>query len=212
MNLPVTILTKKLPHESPNINVYYPVVTQMNNAMIQRKINSAIIQTLNALLVEQNFYAKELVELLANFEIKNNQRGILSLTLIVYSFTGGAHGLTVIKSLTFDVHTGKQYELKDLFKPGSDYVTVLSDIIRRDIEKWNVQLLDTPFKGIRSDQGFYIADTSIVIYFQLYEITPYAWGFPYFPIPILDLADMIAPKGPLERMMSFYINKSARRS
>ena len=92
MDFPVNIVTKKLPHTSSKINVYYPVVTQMNDAVIQRKINTAIIHTLNELLVDQQFYNPILVELLANFEIKNNQRGILSLNLIVYSFTGGAHG------------------------------------------------------------------------------------------------------------------------
>lgn len=202
-DFPLLIQTKKLPHASSKVKVYYPVITQMGDAIIQRKLNSTIIHTLNELLVEQNFYAKELVELLASFEIKNNQRGILSLNLIVYSFTGGAHGMTIIKSLTIDTKTGKQYELNDLFKPGSDYVKKLSDIIREDIKKWDVQLLYPPFKEIRPDQDFYIADTSLVIYFQLYEITPYVWGFPYFPIPILDLADIIQPQGPLDRMMSF---------
>ncbi|MCM3743690.1 DUF3298 and DUF4163 domain-containing protein [Sporosarcina luteola] len=203
MDFPVSILTKKLPNTSPKINVYYPVVTQMKDALIQRKMNSAIIRTLNEILVDQQFYNPALVELLANFEIKNNQRGILSLNLIVYSFTGGAHGNTIIRSLTFDTKTGKQYELQDLFKPGSDYVKKLSDIIRVDIAKWDVQLLDPPFTVIRPDQDFYIADTSLVVYFQLYEITPYVWGFPYFPIPILDIADIIKPQGPLDRMMAF---------
>ncbi len=90
----------------------------------------------------------------------------------------------------------------NLFKDGSDYVKQLSDIIKVDIKKWNIQLLDE-FKAIRPDQDFYIADTSIVIYFQLYEITPYYWGFPYFPIPILDVADISKPNSPLDIMMAF---------
>ena len=203
MDFPVTIVTKKLPHTSSKINVNYPVVTQMNDAIIQRKLNTAIIHTLNELLVVQQFYNPLLVELLGYFEIKNNQRGILSLNLIVYTFTGGAHGHTIIKSLTFDTKTGKQYTLRELFKPGSDYVKKLSDIIRVDIKKWDIQLIDPPFTEIRPDQDFYIADTSLVVYFQLYEISPYAWGFPYFPIPILDLADIVRPQGPLDRMMAF---------
>jgi len=202
VDLPVSIVTKRLPHASKEVQVYYPVVTQLPNSDVQSKINHAIITTLNKILVEQSFYDKDLVELLANFELKNNQRSILSLNLIVYSFTGGAHGMTIIKSLTFDTKTGKQYELKDLFKKGSNYEKMLSDIINQRILDWNIELLE-PFKGIRSDQDFYIADTSLVIYFQLYEITPYYWGFPYFPIPILDLADIIKPDGPLDRMMAF---------
>jgi len=202
MDLPVSIATKRLPHASKDVKVYYPVVTQLPNLNVQSTINHAIITALNKILVERSFYDKDLVELLAYFELKNNQRSILSLNIIVYSFTGGAHGMTTIKSLTFDTKTGKQYELKDLFKKGSDYEKRLSDIINQRIKDWDIQLLE-PFKGIRSDQDFYIADTSLVIYFQLYEITAYVWGFPYFPIPIKDLADIINPDGPLDRMMSF---------
>ncbi len=202
VDLPVSIITKRLPHASKDVKIFYPVVTQLSNSNAQSTINHAIITTLNKILVERSFYDKDLVELLAYYELKNNQRGILSLNLIVYSFTGGAHGMTTIKSLSFDTKTGKQYKLNDLFKTGSHYEKKLSDIISQRIKDWNIQLLE-PFKGIRSDQDFYIADTSLVIYFQLYEITPYVWGFPYFPIPILDLADIINPDGPLDRMMSF---------
>nr|WP_255457388.1 RsiV family protein [Sporosarcina sp. JAI121] len=110
--------------------------------------------------------------------------------------------MTIIKSLTFDTTTGKEYTLKELFKTDSHYEEKLSDIIQQRIKDWKIDLLE-PFNEIRSDQDFYIADTSLVIYFQLYEITPYYWGFPYFPIPILDLADIIEPDSPLDRMMAF---------
>ncbi|MDN4606955.1 DUF3298 and DUF4163 domain-containing protein [Sporosarcina highlanderae] len=202
-DLPLLIQTKKLPNTSSKVQVFYPVITDMEDAIIQRKLNHTIIHTLNEMLVDQDFYNKDLVEMIANFEIKTNERGVLSLILIVYSFTGGAHGMTFTRALTFDTRTGKQYELEELFKENSDYVKKISDIIRVDIKKWNIDLLEPPFKGIRKDQDFYIADTSIVIFFQLYEITPYYWGFPYFPIPLLDLRDSIKPNSPLDRMMAF---------
>lgn len=174
----------------------------MSNPNVQLKINHAIISMLNKLLIEQNFYEKDLQEMVANYEIKNNQRNILSLNLIVYSFTGGAHGITVVKSLTFNTNTGTQYKLSDLFKDESDYEEELSTIIRKDIKRWNVDVLGS-FEGIKSDQDFYIADTSLVIYFQLYEITPYVWGFPYFPVPILDIQNIIKQSGPLHEMLPF---------
>ncbi|MFC5604497.1 DUF3298 and DUF4163 domain-containing protein [Sporosarcina koreensis] len=202
-DFPLVIQTRKLPNTSSKVKVYYPVITDMSDGTIQRSLNHTIINTLNEMLVEQNFYDGSLVEMVANFEVKTNERGVLSLLLIVYSFTGGAHGMTVSKALTFDTRTGKQYELEELFKADSDYVKKISDIIREDIKKWKIDLLDPPFKSIRKDQDFYIADTSIVIFFQLYEITPYYWGFPYFPIPLLDLRDIIKPNSPLDRMMAF---------
>lgn len=202
MDFPITIITNHLPHPSEKVNIYYPLVSNLHDSKVQSKINHAIVNTLNKLLVESSFYRPELVELLATFEIKNNQRGILSLNLIVYSFTGGAHGMTYVKSLTFDTKTGKQYDLKELFKPGSNYQKKISDSIRVKIKEWDISLLE-PFKGIQSNQDFYIADTSIVVYFQLYEISPYVQGFPYFPIPILDLQDIIRDNGPLNKMMAF---------
>ena len=202
MDFPVSILTKHLPHPSKEVKIYYPLVTGLQDHKVQSKINHAIINTLNKQLVESSFYKPELVELIATFEIKNNQRGILSLNLIVYSYTGGAHGMTYVRSLTFDTKTGKQYDLKELFKPGSDYQKKISDSIRVKIKEWDISVLE-PFKGIQSNQDFYIADTSIVVYFQLYELSPYSQGFPYFPIPILDLKDIIKDKGPLDKMMTF---------
>lgn len=202
MNFPVLIYTKKVPHVSPRVNVYYPFVYHLKNSHVQWKINRDITNAFNQLLIDQNYYEPSLQEMNAYFEIKTNERNILSLNLIVYSFTGGAHGMTKIKSLTFDTRTGKQYTLNELFKANSNYVKKLSEIIGQKIQDWNIDLLDE-FTGIKSDQDFYIADTSLVIYFQLYEITPYVYGFPYFPIPILDIAPIINPNGPLDRLMSF---------
>ena len=202
MDFPVAIGYKLLQKQTPKVNVYYPFVIGLANHQAEAKINSAIVSTLNKTMIELGFHDSNLIEMVGQFEIKTNERNILSLTLTVYSFTGGAHGMTIVKALNFDVNTGKQYELKDLFKPESDYVTVLSSIIQQKIKDWEIQLLDE-FTNIRPDQDFYFADHSLVIYFQLYEITPYVWGFPYFPIPILDIQDIIQPGGPLEKLLPF---------
>lgn len=202
MDLPIHIVTKHIYKSTPNVNVYYPTITNLPHLHIEKKINAEIISTLNKLLVEQGFYNDQLEEMIGQYEIKTNERGVLSLSLLVYSFTGGAHGLTIVQSLTFDVITGKQYALKELFKPDSDYVKVLSSIIEKKIVKWEVPLLEE-FKGIRSDQNFYIADHSLVIYFQIYEITPYVYGFPYFPIAIKDIENIILPNGILEKLLPF---------
>ncbi len=39
------------------------------------------------------------------------------------------------------------------------------------------------FKSINDDQPFYIVDDGIVIFFGLYEISPYVYGIRYFKIP-----------------------------
>lgn len=186
----------------PKVTVYYPFVIGLANPQAEMKINSYIVSTLNKTLVELGFHDSNLLEMIGQFEIKNNQRNILSITLTVYSFTGGAHGMTIVKSLSFDIATGRQYEIQDLFQTQSDYVTKLSAIIKERIKDWETPLLDE-FTKIRNDQDFYFADHSLIIYFQLYEITPYVAGFPYFPIPILDIQNIIKPDGPLETLLHF---------
>lgn len=202
MDLPVTISTRAVVKQSPSIRVYYPVVSGLTNKTAEMNINVAIVETLNRMLLDLGYHDQNLVEMQGYFEIKTNERKILSLTLLVYSYTGGAHGFTMIKSLTFNVDTGKNYLLYELFKPDSSYVEKLSAIISRKIKQWNIQLLDE-FTKIRHDQDYYLADHSIVIYFQLYEITPYVAGFPYFPIPILDVSDIIEDTGPLGILLPF---------
>ncbi len=202
LNLPVRIETKYIRKSSPKINVYYPIVTNLPHPAVEKKINAAIIHALNTLLIDQGFYSEFLVEMIGNYEIKTNNRGVLSLSLTVYSFAGGAHGHTITRSLTFDVKTGKQYLLSELFKPGSNYVKILSEMINKKLVEWDVPLIED-FTQIRTDQDFYIADHSLVIYFQLYELTPYAYGFPYFPITIKDIEGIILEGGILEKFLSF---------
>lgn len=185
----------------PQKTVYYPQVNRMKNQSLERNINHQIMTLTQELIQTQaSSMPTTLVEMIGSYEIKNNQRDVLSLSLTNYAYHyQAAHGMTIIKSLTFDLKKAKKCKLADLFKPGSDYVKKLSNIIRKQIKQRDIVLLQE-FKGIKPDQDFYIADKSLVIYFQLYEITPYVFGFPMFPISVYEIQDIIDENGPLGRM------------
>ena len=194
---PVRIATKRITTKDNLVTIDYPLVKDLESPAAQHRINRSIVTLVDMLMKEQGYYKKQKTEMLGWFEIKNNQRGILSLTIGNYAFTyPSAHGLTIVKGLTFDVNSGESFELEDLFKPGADYVKVLSDIVEQQIKDREIQLLDE-FKGIKPDQDFYIADKSLVLFFQLYEITPYYMGLQYFPISVYQLQDIIDEEGPL---------------
>lgn len=201
-DLPVQIASHPVRMDSPKIDLVYPQVTGLANPAAQSAINLEIA-TEFALLVQQLGYGNQnLVEMVGYYEVKTNERGILSILLTIYSFTGGAHGLTQAKGLTFDVLTGKRYRLGNLFKPDSGYAGVLSGIIGGLIEEWEVPVLE-PFESISPDQDFYLADHSLIVFFQLYELTPYVYGFPYFPIPLKSLEPIIADSGPAAELLPF---------
>ena len=195
---PVLITNRELPNPSESISIVFPEIHLPHVPLVQHSVNTQIQNALNDLLIEQHYYDPNLVELIVYYEVKTNERNLLSLTLIAYAFTGGAHGMTVVKALTFDTQTGKEYSLYDLFG-SQDYEMLISEVIRKKIEEWNVELVDPPFIEIRRDQDFYLADTSLVIYFQVYEITPYVWGLPYFPIALKSIEKIIPGSSPLKR-------------
>lgn len=108
--------------------------------------------------------------------------------------------MTVIKSLTFNVTSGTTYTLSELFKPNSNYVRRLSNIVRQQIAQRQIPLLNK-FTGIKPDRDYYIADKALVLYFQLYELAAYVYGFLYFPIPVYEIQDIINESGPLGLML-----------
>ncbi|MFC3885594.1 DUF3298 domain-containing protein [Bacillus songklensis] len=200
ISFPVNIKTVKI-SSGTDKTVFYPQVIGMEHQELERSINRRIVHQTQQLINQQVGNMPTTVEeMIGSYEIKNNQRQVLSLSLSNYTYHyHAAHGMTYIKSLTFDLQKGKFCELKDLFKPGSDYVNRLSTLIHMQIKQRDIRLLNG-FTVIRPNQDFYIADKALVIYFQLYEITPYVFGFPMFPISVFDIQDIIDENGPLGRM------------
>ncbi|UUZ81156.1 RsiV family protein [Paenibacillus sp. P26] len=168
---------------------------------IQDQMNRTIYHAVHLLEQEQKkIQTGTPMEMTGHYEIKTNERGILSLQLTNYAYsTPMAHGFTAVKSLTYDVNTGKLYALQDLFKPGSNYSAVLSGIVAAQIKQRGIPLLHgNPVIGPETD--YYLADKALVIYFPLYAIAPYYYGFPMFPISVYDLMSIAAEQGPLDTL------------
>lgn len=90
--------------------------------------------------------------------------------------------MTVQSSHTFNLKTGQVYTLKDLFD-GDDYVAIINREIKKQIrEKRLAEALFEPFQSIKANQDFYLTNNALVVYFQLYEYFPYAFGIPEFKI------------------------------
>lgn len=201
ISFPVHIITRKV-ETNPKKRIFYPEIIGMRDVEFQYEINKQIVEAVQALIDKQiGKMPGRVEELLGTYEIKNNQRQILSLTLSNYIyFYHAAHGMTYISSLTFDLEKKRKIALQDLFKKNSNYKERISQIIREQIKQRNITVFED-FKGISDDQEFYLADKTLVIYFQLYEMAPYAFGFPMFPISLYDLADIIDENGPAGRLM-----------
>lgn len=129
-----------------------------------------------------------------NFKVTYNHGCITSLYIDTYAYLGGAHGETKRTSDTWDFSTGAHLRLidMDLWSPESPYK--LKEYIEQQIAerlKSNPgsyfddysSLLQTSF----NPDSYYLLPGGYVIYFQQYEIAPYATGLPEFFYPAFSI-------------------------
>lgn len=201
MNTPArmgSIVEKRL--KRPCVNAALPQITGMEDKRIQEKVNKEIIK-LASDMTSEGCGEDGLNSITGEYEITFDQSGLLSIRLEAYSYRqGAAHGLTVVRSLTADLEEGWIYELEDLFRPGGRYRAIINEWIENEIRRKGIPLI-SDFDGISENQDYYLAENSVVVYFQLYEYTPYAYGIPEFFIPFRVLKEVIGQNSPLRRLI-----------
>ncbi|MFC4101792.1 WG repeat-containing protein [Paenibacillus xanthanilyticus] len=184
---------------SPNKDylVYYPQLEGMSNPNTQQNVNTKLkeLSQVKPVPADQQLESSYT----GDFQISMFRKNLLVLELSGYDYPfGAAHGMPSLLYPHIDITTGAFYRLEDLFKPGSDYVKVLSDIVGQQIKddpQYDYVFPDT-YKGIAPDQPFYVSETALHLYFAPYEIGPYAAGFPTFTIPFAQINAILAKDRP----------------
>ena len=135
-----------------------------------------------------------------------NGAHILSFYIDHYAFTGGAHGLMTRQYTVVNLWTGREVELKDIFKENS--VQQLSQIIEEKIHMklhlpTSQSLTDAGFftDTIKPAENFYIARGGIGFYYNQYDIAPYASGSFDIFIPFSELNEVLIKGGVIRELM-----------
>ena len=125
-------------------------------------------------------------EIYSKYTITEDNNVLISLYNDYYEYLGGAHGMTTRTSYTIDKEKENLITLKELFVQGYNYSDIINKKIKEEISKNPENYFDSgkEFKGINEKQSFYIDGDNLVIYYQLYDIAPYAFGIPEFKIPL----------------------------
>ncbi|MGE5674898.1 MAG: WG repeat-containing protein [Mycobacterium leprae] len=110
---------------------------------------------------------------------------------------GAAHGMPGGASYHFDLTTGAEYGLTDLFKPGADYAPRLQSLVSSQIAARSTETWFEKNPAILAKQRFTIQADGLQLWFYPYEIAPYVAGFPSFLIPYNQIADLINTDGAL---------------
>lgn len=198
-----------------NVNVYTKFVSSNSNTLredlkipqLKNGINLNILKNINNDLMKlpleitktQTKEAKENYdysiknnipfrpfEVVSDYKVNLLKGNYLSITEDIYTYSGGAHGITLRIPFNYDTSTGKKLKLRDIFPVGYNYKTPINNFIEKEIinPKENQYYFENAFKGINENTNFYLEEGNLVIYFPLYEIAPYAMGIPEFRIPL----------------------------
>ncbi len=137
----------------------------------------------------KNQYPFHMFDAVDSYEITCNMDDIISLYYDHYTYTGGAHGGTVRRSDTWNAADGSRIDLYQYaHDPTVFRAEILNDIreqIALQIERGeNMYFEDYPqlIEEYFNPESFYLTPEGIVIYYQQYEIAPYASGIPEFNI------------------------------
>jgi hypothetical protein len=178
----------------PNFDylVYYPEIKGMTNpAQVNEKLKEmAGVKPVPSTPLEFSYTG--------DFEITFFMKDLLVLEIIGYEYPFcAAHGMPIKKYAHINLKTGKFYQLKDIFKSGSPYVKVISDLIELQIKSNDEYsyLFPNEYHGIQSAQPFFISETGLNIFFHPYDIAAFAAGFPIFTIPFHELKEWIDVNG-----------------
>ena len=115
---------------------------------------------------------------------------------------GAAHPFHYSHSLNYELGETRMLELADLFRPGSNYLEVMSrycldDLQRQGVLEWEEGALPQA----ENFQRWNIMPEGLLISFDEYTVAPYAAGPHEVLIPYTVLEPVTAPEGPLARFL-----------
>ncbi len=189
------------------LTIKYPVIKLYNNPDAQALINNQIAIEVNEYHryvsdflysqavsyykeSQENDYPFHGYEAYMEYIITYNDNCFLSYYYDKYEYTGGAHGMTLRSSDTFELVRGTRIPIYCYFKKGSDYRRNLTFEM---IKQADVRLKDNPgiyfedYEGLIiknfDEDNYYLTPKGLSIYYQQYDIAPYSTGIVVFTIP-----------------------------
>lgn len=203
MQITKKIIENNLKYENTVILKYhieYPEITNENNTATRmfNIYNERIAKDLqkraeSELYIEaielykynkQNNYPIMTYEIYRTYEVTLNTNKLISLYADEYIFTGGAHGNTIRTSQTWNMDNARMIRLYELYRNPYFILNILKQIITQINNEKDIYFEDACCLVIETfnPQNFYLTPSSVVIYFQQYDIAPYSSGIRTFKL------------------------------
>jgi hypothetical protein len=135
----------------------------------------------------------------AKYQVIHGTDGLLTILFSVSEYwAGAAHPFSYSLVLNFNLQTGKTIVLKELFKQSVNYLQVIGDYCSADLKKRDrLEFPEGVLPKAENFQNWTIADQGVIIYFDPYQVAPYALGPSQVTIPFEALKASADPAGPL---------------
>ncbi len=120
-----------------------------------------------------------------DYTVTLDRNNLLSITQIYYSNLGGAHPITSKVSRTFDLKERKQLELGDILNGTEREIEVAAfrafdEYLKKEFgeDPEYAAIVKGDMKKEFDNICYYLDDYGLVIYYQVYQVGPYAMGYP----------------------------------
>ena len=205
-----------------SITLMYPHFSGTLNPTAETTVNTAILEFMvGNILYDSSIYASyedfasafinEYEDVKSEFEeafgwqydgdvtVLRNDPHLLAIRFDTYLYTGGAHGKSAIRYLNLHPETGKPMTIQDFFR--DSFEKSLNEIARNAFMRQ---------KGLASSEelqehGFWFEDEnyftdnitllkdSLLLYYNQYEVAPYAYGPTRIAVPIDSIQHILTP-------------------
>lgn len=184
--------------EVPEVELQEEVADSQKQETLEKtaeEINQEIQRITDELVSEYKTYLENeegYKEVVVNSEVLVTTEDYFSLKLLCYE--SAASGYQWNYYYTIDLETGERLQLKDIFVEDSDYITVISDDIKKQMAEqmeadenvyyWlNDEMEEMNFKSITEDTAFYVNKAgNVVIGFNEGDVAPMYMGAVEFEI------------------------------
>ena len=122
--------------------------------------------------------------------VKRSDSCVLSLLYKTSIYTGGAHGSFTYRAYSFDTQTGELITLDKLItdKPTFEAVALakMKAVVAEDPD-WYFEPSDEQLLALIREGSWYLGESGVVIFPELYEIASFVAGVTFFEIPYEEL-------------------------
>jgi len=213
------------------IKIEFPQITNFENSAVMDKINQSIQslfstnenvntdsinfdEEMDSFISDYEEFTKEFPESFQSWfiektgDVKLNRGNIFSIDYMEYSYTGGAHANSMIEFRNYNLSNGDEITLDEIITPDKQKeLTEIGEVEFRKVKELAAEA-DLGQAGFWFENNkfylndnFLITDSSLVFYYNSYEITAYAFGPTELIIPFSKIKTLVDDKSLLKPLL-----------